>query len=546
MKTKALFLVLFATLILSVAAVSALTLSGDSAITIATSDASKTVSITGDELFNVTSTSLPAINGTTFALATANGLNTTSATITITPTFPSTFTFGSRATGTLTVAAYNASNASSTASRTVAVTIENNNKCTVNNPGSLTINDIELNVVDGLGDDEDYWYPLDDVEVGFTVENAGNSDVKDIEITACLRDLTANKCIMDEDDMEISKDSFDLDSGDDLDVTLKFNIDPDILKAGNTNYRIYIAANGEVDDSDVSYDGNSTCITGNQNIEIVTDDSFVVIPEKSIVFQETAGCGSDVEVTFDLWNVGDEDIDSDELFLQIYNSELKIKKIIEITEDLDSLSKQELSAVLSIPANATAKTYSIEFAVFDDDSMGDNDVYESAEEDKAKYYGLLKVDSCVVPVSAAITADFSSETPKAIIGNQVVIESTVKNTGTASAEYKIELAGYTAWSTLSEIDPETFTLAPGDSKKVSIYLDISSNAEEGAKEFTIQAKSGTSVVNQKVSVNLEKGFSGQALVNHFKKNWFIYVIVLVNLILILAIIFAVRSIMRKN
>ncbi len=555
MKIKTLFLVLFAALFISLASISALTLTAsDTTISVSSlSDSPITLTITGDESFNMTLPSL-TINGVSFPIQnTTSILNTNSATLAISvpSAFLSTVALGNSTSGTLTITAVNSSNVSRTASKTITVNIEDNTKCTANNPGSLEITDMNFDVIDGFGSDGD-WYPLDNVEASFTV-NTGAYDVREIKITACLMDLTTNRCKMTEKDMDISTNSFKVDSDDNQDVTLKFNVDPDKLKVGNTNYRLYVTATGKVHtDSSNVINGNSTCITGgfNEPITITTDDSFIIIPDSrynaadSIVFQETATCGSDIDTTFDLWNVGSEDFNSDEVFLKIYNSELKINKDIDLTEDLNSMSKQEMSTVLSIPKNAVAKTYSIEFTVFDDSSRGDDDIYQNSNDDKAKYYGLLKVEPCTAPASASITA--VSETPTAIIGNPLIIEATIKNTGTSSTTYTMGITGNTEWSTLAQIDPPTFTLAAGNSQKVNIYLDINPDAAEGAKEFTITATSGTTANSYTLTgLTLKKGLSSQALINHFKNNWFIYVIVLINIILIIAIIIALRSAMRK-
>ena len=100
------------------------------------------------------------------------------------------------------------------------------------------------------------------------------------------------------------------------------------------------------------------------------------------------------------------------------------------------------------------------------------------------------------------------------------------------------------WESLVSIDPQTVTLSPGQSKDASILLNVD-QAAQGDKEFTIRAVYGTAgdkAVEQKVSLSIAKSQATdyQAVVNHFKNNWFIYLIVLVNVILIIAIIIVIR------
>jgi len=545
MEATKLFTVLFAALFLSLAMVSALTLTTDPAtLTISASDTSKSFIVNGDSAFDILPMpSIATINGTTFVITnTTSMLNVTSATFTVTPTFPTTFTFGNTGTGTLTINAINVSD-SVAASKTSTVTIENNNQCTGSNPLGLTVTDIEFNVLKGLGDDEDYWYPLDEIEVSFTVENPSASDIKDIEITACLRDMTANKCVMDEDDMDLSDDSFDVDSDDDYDVTLTFTLDPDFLKSGNTNYRLYVSANGEVDDSDSAYDGDSTCTTDYQEIEIRTDEQFIVVT--NIEVPESVKYDSEFDFNAEVWNIGDESIDQDEIFVRIFSFELGIDQVITLNDDLGDFEKESISAILKVTKPVADKTYQLKVIVYDDEDMGDNDVYTNSEDDDASYTILLKVAGSA-DKAATITATLSESTPKTVAGSQTIIETTIINTGKTATTYTVEVSGNSAWSKATVDPSSSFTLNVGESKDVKVYLDVNADATAGEKEFTIKANYGTGAVEQKVKLTVEKGFTAQALVNHFKTNWYIYAIVLVNLILIIAIVLVVRSLVRKN
>jgi uncharacterized membrane protein len=100
----------------------------------------------------------------------------------------------------------------------------------------------------------------------------------------------------------------------------------------------------------------------------------------------------------------------------------------------------------------------------------------------------------------------------------------------------MEVSGNSQWSQVAEIDPKSFSLNAGESKKVNIYLDIDSKAEAGDKEFTIKANYNGISTEQKVVITLEEGFNTGKLVSHLKAYWFLYVIGLVTLILLVIVI----------
>ena len=76
-------------------------------------------------------------------------------------------------------------------------------------------------------------------------------------------------------------------------------------------------------------------------------------------------------------------------------------------------------------------------------------------------------------------------------------------------------------------------------------MDIDDDAT-GEKEFTIRASyDNGKITDQTVALALEAGASQDALLNHLRNNWFIYVIAIVNIILIIAIIAVVRSMVRS-
>ena len=81
---------------------------------------------------------------------------------------------------------------------------------------------------------------------------------------------------------------------------------------------------------------------------------------------------------------------------------------------------------------------------------------------------------------------------------------------------------------------------------MQISLDVDSSTDEGDREFTIKATSGSRATEQKAIIALEGRLGASAIINHLKSNWIIYTVVIVDLILILIIIFAVRRMVGKR
>jgi len=106
--------------------------------------------------------------------------------------------------------------------------------------------------------------------------------------------------------------------------------------------------------------------------------------------------------------------------------------------------------------------------------------------------------------------------------------------------------GNSAWSNLASIDPQLVILEAGASKEVIITLNIDADAE-GDKEFTIRATSDNKETEQRVALTIgTEEPQMDAFSSHIRKNWFIYVIVLINIILIIAIILVIRGMVRPR
>ncbi len=424
--------------------------------------------------------------------------------------------------------------------------------CDDANDAKLKINDLELDVNEGFGDEDDYWYPLDEVEITFEVENDGSWDVEDIEIEICVFDKEANECILDEGDMDLDEDDFDLDEGDDLEVTATFQVDPDELRAGNEDYTVFVKATGQIDDKAAdTKDGDNTCVSDEKTgLEIVTTDDFV-IADRILVRDisnpsnndNEAYCGSDIEISFDLWNIGEKDLDDDELYLELYNKELGILKQYDIDE-ISYMDYEPITKILTIPEDLTEKTYAILISIYDDNDYSSNDLYELGKDDDevAEYKAYIAISNCKKVVEPTITASLESD---AKVGKELTVEVTIKNNGDEDGVFAISL-GDADWAEELEISPAALDLKAGESKTVTITMNP---LEAGEQTFTIKTTSDGEITEQLVSVNIKEssGFlTGAFLGVSTVTGWLIVGIILLAIIILIVAIIKLLSSHKKT
>ena len=394
--------------------------------------------------------------------------------------------------------------------------------------GDLDIKIKDINIMSGFGDNEDFWYPLDEIEVEIEVENNGDEDMDDIEVKWGLYNVDKDDWVIDDEESD-----FNLKDGQDETMYINFELEDVDDFEDDDEYVFYVWANGEIDDDD----DTPVCASDSQNIEITNDDDFVVLD--NINFPTTASCGSEVQITADVWNVGDSD--QDEVKVVIFNSELGINEVVEIG-DINDFDNEVLDTFVEIPSDVEEKTYAISLKVFDED----NDVYKTDEDnDESEYIIRITLDSCFVSSTALVSANLESGGEA---GENLIVKSTIINSGTSSATYTINAAGYAEWANSVSIDQSVFTLDAGASKEVLLTFDVKEDVS-GEKQFNIEVLSGNEIVaTQPVQVEIEgtsswfAGITGNALEDSNKYLWGIGIL---NVVLIIFIIIVAVRVARK-
>ena len=410
------------------------------------------------------------------------------------------------------------------------VKYSNNEICSadeINNYVDVSIDDISTT---GFGDDNDYcWYPGDKIEITVDIafDGKNNDDVK-LNLEWALYTSDGKKVI------DGDEDSIKLDDGDDDSITFTFTLDVNDLEDGEEDYTFYVWASGDVNSDEDDFDGKELCGSDSQEIEIRQDKHFVIIPEYEIEVQESASCEDSITISGVAWNIGSSD--EDDVYVIVYNKVLGLNEKIELG-NIDAFNDESFEFTFEIPADIDEKTYAIEFTVYDED----NDVFQNSEDENAKTYTYLVIEGNCGPLANSdnilITATYGEGFENgAIAGKDLVIKSTITSTVEGLNTFVITSTSFNDWADSSSANPSTIILSAGESKEVLITLKVKDNVE-GEKSFNIEVLSeGQVVATQPVSVEVQNP----------SFNWKLWLIILANVILVVAIILVLLRIIRKK
>lgn len=376
---------------------------------------------------------------------------------------------------------------------------------------------------------DDEWFLLDEIEVDIEVKNNNDDDkIKDIEISWGLYNKDTGDWYIDDEEND-----FNLNDGDDKTITISFKLDDDIDELAEGDYTLYVWANGKINDDSKT----PVCASDfDDGISIVSDESdFVVLYD--IQIPEISQCDSQVQITADVWNIGDDE--QEKVNVRVYNYELGIDEVYEIG-DIDEFDSKKLDILITIPKDAKEKSYNLIFEVRDED----NDVYENDfDDDKSEFDRELRIEgNCKVEVTAkaTVSAEMSSG-GKA--GESLVIKVTIENTGDDTTTYTINPASYSTWASSADIDSNTFTLDKGKSKEVLITLNVKKDVS-GEKTFSIELLSENQLVTtQPVSVAIEDSSFFSKLSG--ESNAWLWGIGFLNIVLVVIIILVAVRIVKK-
>ena len=413
------------------------------------------------------------------------------------------------------------------------VQIENNNICSATQ-GSLEVSISDIESVTEFGDD-DKWYLFNEINIEVEIENTNNDEkIKDVKLEWGIYDESSNEWIIELDE----EDEFDLKDDDEEIVIINFvlsekELDVDFEDLSGGDYTLYVRAIGD-EQEDPEFE---VCDFDSDTIEIVVDSDFVIVED--LEMPETVQCGENLEINAELWNIGEDE--QDDVLLLVRNSELGISERITVG-DIKDFDNEKLTFIIPIPEDAEEGFYNLIFELFDED----NENFENEDDDKSNFVKQIELSGSCAPLSSVdISASLESDS---VAGKEMDVEVTLTNRGDETTTYEILINDYDLWASLESVDPESVSLAPGESKKVMITLKPNKDVE-GDREFLVQILYNGNINEQRINVPVEpsQGFSltGSAIGENLKENWFIWLIGALNVILVILIILVAVRVARR-
>jgi len=509
-------------------------------ISLTNKDNSGTLTFTSDEAFNIT-TDFPSsgleqtFGDVKFTLIPTTDLeDVTSVTFSVEADEIAELDFFDESFTTFTLSAVNASDSEDTTTFNIVANYENTEYCTEESSNNLDITIEDVNTISGFGDDEDFWYPGDEVEIDINVEyNGGNRDeFQDGEVNWVLYSESGEE-IMDGDE-----NLKDLEDGDDETVTITIKLDPKDLDVNTDRYTLYVSVTGTEDFDDNSEEDIDICASDSESYDINIDNNFVVLD--NIEYNpDPVSCGGEVIVTADVWNVGSDD--QDDVMVRIFIEDgITFNQEVEMG-DMDAFDREKLEFRFDVPTNAEDKTYHLRLWVYDDD----NDVFQNDEDDYAKYdIPFVVSGGCKVIPEVLITA-FLESGGKA--GDEAVVKATITNSGDNLGTFKLTVSEYESFAKSAELSQETLAIEAGQSKEVLITLDVNKDAS-GEDSFSLAVSSdGEVLARQPITITITPrtgGITG-GVIGLNSDNWYLWGIGALNVILVIIIIVVAIRIARS-
>ncbi|MFH1585133.1 MAG: putative S-layer protein, partial [archaeon] len=400
--------------------------------------------------------------------------------------------------------------------------------------GPLGLNIIEIRDVDedGSSSDNDWtWYPQDAITLSVDIKNNDRDNDHDVRVEWDLYDPDQDE-FLDEGD----EDTINIADGDSETLEFTFDVPYDLERGTYTLFvKAYDDDEGEEVTCSVAKDNGRSTLLGEEegiSIEIKRDSNDVEIVKTNM--PELLTCGSTTGV--DLWiaNLGRNK--EDKIKVTMLESVFGTETSREITK-LDWDDKAEkITFPLVVPKDLKEGIYQLKFNI-DFDYDKDDDDYNKHE---TVTYEIEVKGNCISEAvkAASLTAELDSD---AIAGQQLVVKATVKNTGDGETTYMLSADDYSSWAELDRVEPKTATLDAGSSREFFIYLDVDEDAV-GEQLFTINADFDGETTSREISVVIEESeggtggaVTGSTVSENLRDNWFIWVIVIINIILIIAI-----------
>jgi uncharacterized membrane protein len=186
------------------------------------------------------------------------------------------------------------------------------------------------------------------------------------------------------------------------------------------------------------------------------------------------------------------------------------------TTNDDEDTSREVSIALTLPQNVQAGTYTIEIDAYNDETET-----------------IMTQQFVISSGTAASSVEITPQTVRQDIvqGGSGTFTLIVTNKGTSTQTFSVETTGLEGWAT-SQITPAAFSLAPGESKLVTVYLSTKEDVISAEHLFSVEVGYG----QESKTFNFVANVTGQKTTLDLKTTLMIVGIVLAVAIIILLIV----------
>lgn len=405
---------------------------------------------------------------------------------------------------------------------------------------NLTINDITINSV--LGTDEK-WRPLDSITFDVEIKNLGKDTVDDVYVVMALYNAETGEDVTGSLDFNNSDaETFDLGSitdGERETATFEFSVPADFEKG---TYKLAVKAYSKDLGEDVECIDSSSKLSSNKLYKEIRVERYSSSSDegKFIAFDEVklspsdAVCGDTMIMTLKAANVGSKN--QKQVKVNLVSKELGLDQSLVLKNGLDQGEDKVLTFSFEVPQVAD-KTYTLSLTA--DYDYSDSTYHVSTEEATRVP---LKVFGCstVAGRSALVTAQVASDSEKKA-GTPLTVKVTVKNLGNITLPFVVSAKSFDSWADLSSISDQLVNLAPGESKDITLVLNVKSGIS-GTQNLLVEARSSSIVETQELEVEIAKS---SWLPESLQGNAMVWVIGALNVLLVLIIIVVAVRVARR-
>lgn len=409
---------------------------------------------------------------------------------------------------------------------------------------NLTINDVSIDSVLGT---EEKWRPLDSVKIDVEVKNLGKDTVDDVFVQMFLYNSGGNDVTSSLDFNNSDEETFDLGSvsdGERETATFEFKVPADLERGTyKLAFKVYSKDLGEdIECIDQSSQLSSISSSSAGLFKQITVERYSSSSDagKFIAFDEIklspsdAVCGDTMTMSFKVANVGSKN--QKQVRVNLVSKELSISQSYVLKNGLDMGEDKILTFLFDVP-QVVDKTYTLSLTADYDYS---NDAYDQSTEEATRVP--LKVFGCTTPTAPVATVALqvaSDSETKA--GSPLTVKATIRNSGNLTLPFVISAKSFDSWADLSSISDQLVSLAPGESKDITIVLNVKSGIS-GTQSLLVEARSSDRIATQALQVDIA---SSSWLPASLQGNAMVWVIGALNVLLVLIIIAVAIRVARR-